>query len=336
MRSALQVTVDNGVYPSQIPQDPLFLRFRAQRERQLLQASGLFNETETETFNEYIEAYKQISYCNVFLDNFALFLLSQVLRRPVIVYGADVANAAEAEHQHGVYLPLLCDARECYKNPIVLLFTGVTAGFGNGHFSALVSVDGELPSPPRIPLEYCADGVYKALVVRYLTKTEDDELSRNKLLRQYLGVQVDTDKRVYATLYPSNNPSKQALWSSYLANLKRQISSEELDNLALSSTEIRAGVSSAPSPVMLGSHAVQDSNQLLTPSLGDAAPSIGFTQGHVDLSDEDEADLQAAITMSLTQLEKEEMGFLLPARMDSTEMRQELWAHAGVRKDSRD
>ena len=75
------------------------------------------------------------------LEEFHVFVLSNILKRPIIMYSsAQVESAAGYTLQpgsfHGIYLPLLWDARYCTKDPLSLAFNG-------GHFSALVVFEDE-------------------------------------------------------------------------------------------------------------------------------------------------------------------------------------------------
>ena len=74
------------------------------------------------------------------LDQFHVFVLANVLRRPIIMYSMPKVHSViegttlQRVEFHGVYLPLLWDPMVCKKNPIPLAFS-------NGHFSTLVVID---------------------------------------------------------------------------------------------------------------------------------------------------------------------------------------------------
>lgn len=71
------------------------------------------------------------------------FVLANVLRRPLLLYGDESAAAAGLM---GVYLPLLWSPAACCTEPVAVLFWG-------SHFSLLVTVEGEGPAePPLLPL----------------------------------------------------------------------------------------------------------------------------------------------------------------------------------------
>ena len=74
------------------------------------------------------------------LDQFHIFVLANVLRRPIIVYSlAKIRSAAEGTtlqklNFQGLYLPLLWDPKECKRVPLPI-------GFCGGHYVSLVAVD---------------------------------------------------------------------------------------------------------------------------------------------------------------------------------------------------
>ena len=74
------------------------------------------------------------------LEEFHVFVLANVLRRPVIMYASQkmrsihCGGTMQCINFHGVYLPLLWDPNSCKKDPLPLAYQ-------NGHFSALVVID---------------------------------------------------------------------------------------------------------------------------------------------------------------------------------------------------
>lgn len=73
------------------------------------------------------------------LEGFHIFVLSHILRRPIIVYGIKFVKSYRGEKLalagfQGVYLPLHWDSKFCTKSPISLAYT-------KGHFTALVSME---------------------------------------------------------------------------------------------------------------------------------------------------------------------------------------------------
>ena len=75
------------------------------------------------------------------LEEFHVFALAHVLRRPIIVVSDVMLRDLEGQplqpiHFGGIYLPLECDPSTCSKFPLVL-------GYDSGHFAALVPAEGE-------------------------------------------------------------------------------------------------------------------------------------------------------------------------------------------------
>ena len=69
------------------------------------------------------------------LEEFHVFVLANILRRPIIMYAAmKVRSSFDGSTLHGVYLPLLWHQSSCKKDPLPLAFY-------NGHFSALVVIE---------------------------------------------------------------------------------------------------------------------------------------------------------------------------------------------------
>ena len=74
------------------------------------------------------------------LDDFHIFVLANVLRRPIIMYAAPkirsqaTGGTLQQINFHGIYLPLLWESSSCKKNPLPLAYIG-------GHFVALVAIE---------------------------------------------------------------------------------------------------------------------------------------------------------------------------------------------------
>ena len=116
------------------------------------------------------------------LEEFHIFVLANVLRRPVIMYaGPKMRSVQGATLQgvnfHGVYLPLLWDPNSCKKDPLPLSFCG-------GHFSSLVVVD----SPQQYRNGYLVlpltDYYGQQLPIRFILPQEDP----TALLMDYLNL----------------------------------------------------------------------------------------------------------------------------------------------------
>ena len=129
------------------------------------------------------------------LEEFHVFVLANVLRRPVIMYASQkmrsiqTGGTMQCINFHGLYLPLLWDPKSCKKDPLPLAYQ-------NGHFSALVVVDfaqqyrdGQLV----LPLVSCDN---QPLPVRFTLHSENQE----SLLNDYLSI---------ITITGSNSPYPQ-------------------------------------------------------------------------------------------------------------------------------
>lgn len=62
-----------------------------------------------------------------YLEQIHVFVLANVLRRPIIVYGEPFlsgfsGDSIESNEFVGVYLPLLCSAPQCWRSPVILIF----------------------------------------------------------------------------------------------------------------------------------------------------------------------------------------------------------------------
>ena len=74
------------------------------------------------------------------LEDFHIFVLANVLRRPIVMYAAPklrsqaTGGTLQQINFHGIYLPLLWDPHSCKKDPLPLAYQG-------GHFVALVAVE---------------------------------------------------------------------------------------------------------------------------------------------------------------------------------------------------
>ncbi|XP_039264340.1 ubiquitin thioesterase ZRANB1-like [Styela clava] len=75
------------------------------------------------------------------LEHCHIFVLSHVLRRPIIVYGVKYLKSFQGDTLgfakfQGVYLPFLWERSFCWKSPIAL-------GYTRGHFTALVPMEND-------------------------------------------------------------------------------------------------------------------------------------------------------------------------------------------------
>nr|XP_009930294.1 PREDICTED: tumor necrosis factor alpha-induced protein 3 [Opisthocomus hoazin] len=117
------------------------------------------------------------------LEEIHIFVLANILRRPVIVLADKVVRSLESGSSFaplnvgGVYLPLLWPAEECYRYPVVL-------GYDNMHFTPLVTLKDSGPEIRAVPLVTSERGRFEDLSVHFLTDTEERE--KEQLLKDYL------------------------------------------------------------------------------------------------------------------------------------------------------
>ena len=116
------------------------------------------------------------------LEESHIFVLANILRRPIIVYGVPKARSFSTGgtmqniNFHGVYLPLLWGSQLCHKPPLCL-------GYGMGHFTALVPSGNNRQQQLVVPL---TDNNGHVLPIRFLLQAE--EQNTFYLLEQYLDV----------------------------------------------------------------------------------------------------------------------------------------------------
>ncbi|XP_050172489.1 tumor necrosis factor alpha-induced protein 3 isoform X2 [Myiozetetes cayanensis] len=117
------------------------------------------------------------------LEEIHIFILANILRRPVIVLADKVVRSLESGSSFaplnvgGVYLPLLWPPEECYRYPIVL-------GYDNMHFTPLVTLKDSGPEIRAVPLVTNEQGRFEDLSVHFLTDAEEKE--KEQLLKVYL------------------------------------------------------------------------------------------------------------------------------------------------------
>ena len=127
------------------------------------------------------------------LDNFHVFVLANIIRRPIILYASPKIRSLQGGgtlqtcNFHGVYLPLLWDPTVCKRDPLPLAYCG-------GHFSALVVIEapGQFKNGQFIlPL---VDSQGQQLPIKFTLPVED----HMTLLRDYLDL--------IQTVYRDNSP----------------------------------------------------------------------------------------------------------------------------------
>ncbi|XP_007649359.1 tumor necrosis factor alpha-induced protein 3 isoform X3 [Cricetulus griseus] len=117
------------------------------------------------------------------LEEIHIFVLSNILRRPIIVISDKMLRSLESGSNFaplkvgGIYLPLHWPAPECYRYPIVL-------GYDSQHFVPLVTLKDSGPEIRAVPLVNRDRGRFEDLKVHFLTDPENE--MKEKLLKEYL------------------------------------------------------------------------------------------------------------------------------------------------------
>ncbi|KAI8481635.1 negative regulation of toll-like receptor 5 signaling pathway [Branchiostoma belcheri] len=119
------------------------------------------------------------------LEEFHIFVLANLLRRPIIILAEDVLHNFEGHifapiHFSGIYLPLRWKPEECVRSPIVL-------GYLQQHFTPLLSQE-EAPAPIGLATGEFAVPLVKhdltMLTVQFLLEHEENQAK--ELLQKYL------------------------------------------------------------------------------------------------------------------------------------------------------
>ncbi|KFO32234.1 Tumor necrosis factor alpha-induced protein 3 [Fukomys damarensis] len=119
------------------------------------------------------------------LEEIHIFVLCNVLRRPIIVIADKMLRSLESGSNFaplkvgGIYLPLHWPAQDCYRFPIVL-------GYDSHHFVPLVTLKDSGPEIRAVPLVNRDRGRFEDLKIHFLTDLENE--MKEKLLKEYLMV----------------------------------------------------------------------------------------------------------------------------------------------------
>ena len=154
------------------------------------------------------------------LEEVHIFVLSNVLRRPIIVLSQHTLYSVTGEAfqpvtMGGIYLPLLCDPLSCCKTPLVI-------GFANGHFAPLVFVSEVQDLQQAVPL---VTPQFQPLAVHFTTQHENAE----SLMSEYLEVtelEVPSSsghhKTINAAAFFPNPPPHQHIVNDHVTHLVEQ------------------------------------------------------------------------------------------------------------------
>ncbi|KAJ8248003.1 hypothetical protein GJAV_G00237060 [Gymnothorax javanicus] len=155
------------------------------------------------------------------LEDIHIFILSNILRRPIIVIADEVLRSMESGSSlsplnvGGIYLPLHWPPRECYKYPIIL-------GYHSQHFAPLLTVRDSGPEIRAVPLASPGRGGFEELKVHFLLEKEQPQSRR--LIGDYLslteisvtGLGLNTEIVHAARLDEGNLPEDMDLMEDYL------------------------------------------------------------------------------------------------------------------------
>ncbi|XP_057704485.1 tumor necrosis factor alpha-induced protein 3 [Corythoichthys intestinalis] len=156
------------------------------------------------------------------LEDIHIFVLSNILRRPIIVIADQVLRSMKSGstisplNVGGIYLPLHWPPAECYKYPIVL-------GYDSQHFAPLITIKDSGPEIRAVPLINPGRGGFEELKVHFLI--EKEQQLKERLLKDYLllieipviGLGYDATRIINAArLDEGNLPEDMNLMEDYL------------------------------------------------------------------------------------------------------------------------
>lgn len=112
------------------------------KEWEVMQARMMnFSITERQYLHDWAYLLSLAGKPGASLEHCHIFVLSHILRRPIIVYGVKYLKSYHGDTLgyakfQGVYLPFLWERSFCWKSPIAL-------GYTRGHFTALVTMEND-------------------------------------------------------------------------------------------------------------------------------------------------------------------------------------------------
>lgn len=147
------------------------------------------------------------------LLNIHVYMLAQVLKRPIVVIADGKSVVETGEGISGIYLPSLCTPEECSRTPVFIAYTP-------GHFIALVPIQGQTTHAPLcdqsgIPLE---------------VKFESPTVSRREHLNAWLDLSADLQPRVRecvplpAHTFATILPASVQIYQNYISQAKERFS----------------------------------------------------------------------------------------------------------------
>ncbi|KAJ8372552.1 hypothetical protein AAFF_G00281570 [Aldrovandia affinis] len=156
------------------------------------------------------------------LEDIHIFVLSNILRRPIIVIADQVLRSMKSGSSFsplsvgGIYLPLHWPPGDCYKYPIML-------GYNSHHFAPLITVRDSSPEIRAVPLSTPGRGGFEDLKAHFLLEKEQQR--RSQLIGEYLelleipvsGLCLNTTQIIHAArLDEGNLPKDMDLMEDYL------------------------------------------------------------------------------------------------------------------------
>lgn len=207
--------------------------FRARFQTELLHSqeftqTGLRYSTKNweEEWEKIVDMASPVSSSNGLqfdsLEDIHIFVLSNILRRPIIVIADQVLRSMKSGSSFsplnvgGIYLPLHWPPEECYKYPIVL-------GYDSQHFAPLITVKDSGPEFRAVPLINPGRMGFEELRIHFLTEKEQQQ--KERLLNDYLmimeipviGLGYDPTQMIRAArLDEGNLPEDMNLMEDYL------------------------------------------------------------------------------------------------------------------------
>uniref|UniRef100_A0A1A8FJS0 ubiquitinyl hydrolase 1 n=1 Tax=Nothobranchius korthausae TaxID=1143690 RepID=A0A1A8FJS0_9TELE len=119
------------------------------------------------------------------LEDIHIFILSNILRRPIIVIADQVVRSMKSGSSisplnvGGIYLPLQWKSTDCYKYPLVL-------GYDSQHFAPLITIKDSGPEIRAVPLINPKRVGFEELKVHFLMEKEQPQ--KERLLNDYLHI----------------------------------------------------------------------------------------------------------------------------------------------------
>lgn len=172
------------------------------------------------------------------LEDIHIFVLSNILRRPIIVIADQVLRSMKSGTSFsplnvgGIYLPLHWPPGECYKYPIVL-------GYDSQHFAPLITIKESGLEFRAVPLINPGRSGFEELRIHFLTEKEQQQ--KERLLNDYLmlmeipiGLVYNSQLITAARLDEGNLPEDMNLMEDYLVLVDHEYKRWQEDKKTLS------------------------------------------------------------------------------------------------------